>query len=194
MTAPAPRRTAALLVGVAVTMGALSFAAVPFYSWFCRVTGFAGATVSSATGADRVLDKTVTIRFDASTDRALPWHFKPAVREMKLKIGETGLAFYEASNPTDRPVAGRATYNVTPDLAGGYFTKIDCFCFTMQVLDPGETVMMPVTFYVDPDIVDDDEAKFIHTITLSYTFYPAELPPDRQAQLPAPTSDTISVN
>ena len=194
MTAPAPRRTAALLVGVAVTMGALSFAAVPFYSWFCRVTGFAGATVSSATGADRVLDKTVTIRSDASTDRALPWHFKPAVREMKLKIGETGLAFYEASNPTDRPVAGRATYNVTPDLAGGYFTKIDCFCFTMQVLEPGETVMMPVTFYVDPDIVDDDEAKFIHTITLSYTFYPAELPPDRQAQLPAPTSDTISVN
>ena len=194
MTAPAPRRTAALLVGVAVTMGALSFAAVPFYSWFCRVTGFAGATVSSATGADRVLDKTVTIRFDASTDRALPWHFKPAVREMKLKIGETGLVFYEASNPTDRPIAGRATSNVTPDLAGGYFTKIDCFCFTMQVLDPGETVMMPVTFYVDPDIVDDDEAKFIHTITLSYTFYPAELPPDRQAQLPAPTSDTISVN
>ncbi len=194
MSGPAPRRTAALLVGVAVAMGALSFAAVPFYSWFCRVTGFAGATVSSATGADRVLDQTVTIRFDASTDRALPWHFKPAVREMKLRIGETGLAFYEASNPTDRPIAGRATYNVTPDLAGGYFTKIDCFCFTMQVLDPGETVMMPVTFYVDPDIVDDDEAKFIHTITLSYTFYPAELPPDRQAQLPAPTSDTISVN
>ena len=194
MSGPAPRKTAALLVGVAVMMGALSFAAVPFYSWFCRVTGFAGATVSSATGADRVLDRTVTIRFDASTDRALPWHFKPAVREMKLKIGETGLAFYEASNPTDRPVAGRATYNVTPDLAGGYFTKIDCFCFTMQVLEPGETVMMPVTFYVDPDMVDDDEAKFIHTITLSYTFYPAELPPDRQAQLPAPTSDTISVN
>ena len=194
MTAPAPRKTAALRVGVAVTMGALSFAAVPFYSWFCRVTGFAGATVSATTGADRVLDRTVTIRFDASTDRALPWHFKPAVREMKLKIGETGLAFYEASNPTDRPVAGRATYNVTPDLAGGYFTKIDCFCFTMQVLEPGETVMMPVTFYVDPDMVDDDEAKFIHTITLSYTFYPAELTPDRQAQLPAPTSDTISVN
>jgi cytochrome c oxidase assembly protein subunit 11 len=194
MSAPAPRRTAALLVGVAVMMGALSFAAVPFYSWFCRVTGFAGATVSATTGADRVLDRSVTIRFDASTDRALPWDFKPAVREMKLKIGETGLAFYEASNPTDRPVAGRATYNVTPDLAGGYFTKIDCFCFTMQVLEPGETVMMPVTFYVDPDMVEDDEAKFIHTITLYYTFYPAELPPDRQAHLPAPTSDTISVN
>ena len=189
-----PRKTAALLVGVVVLMGSLSFAAVPFYSWFCRVTGFAGATVSASSGADRVLDRTVTVRFDASTDRALPWHFKPAVREMTLKIGETGLAFYEASNPTDRPVAGRATYNVTPDLAGGYFTKIDCFCFTMQVLEPGETVMMPVTFYVDPDMVDDDEAKFIHTITLSYTFYPAELPPDRQAQLPAPTSDTISVN
>ena len=191
---PGPRKTAALLAGVAVLMASLSFAAVPFYSWFCRVTGFAGATVSAKTGADRVLDRTVTIRFDASIDRALPWHFKPAVREMKLKIGETGLAFFEASNPTDRPVAGRASYNVTPDLAGGYFTKIDCFCFTMQVLEPGETVMMPVTFYVDPDIVDDDEAKFIHTITLSYTFYPAELPPERQARLPAPTQDTTSVN
>lgn len=189
-----PRKTAALLVGVAVLMASLSFAAVPFYSWFCRVTGYAGATVSAATGADRVLDKTVTVRFDASTDRALPWHFKPAVREMTLKIGETGLAFYEATNPTDRPVAGRAAYNVTPDLAGAYFTKIDCFCFTMQVLEPGETVMMPVTFYVDPAIVADDEAKFIHTITLSYTFYPAELPPERQARLPAPTQDTTSVN
>lgn len=189
-----PRKTAALLVGVVVLMGSLSFAAVPFYSWFCRVTGFAGATVSATSGADRVLDRTVTVRFDASTDRALPWHFKPAVREMTLKIGETGLAFYEASNPTDRPVAGRATYNVTPDLAGGYFTKIDCFCFNMQVLEPGETVMMPVTFYVDPEIVADAEAKFIHTITLSYTFYPAELPPERQARLPAPTQDTTSVN
>lgn len=188
------RKTAALLVGVAVLMASLSFAAVPFYSWFCRVTGYAGATVSAATGADRVLEKTVTVRFDASTDRALPWRFKPAVREMTLKIGETGLAFYEATNLTDRPVAGRATYNVTPDLAGGYFTKIDCFCFTMQVLEPGETLMMPVTFYVDPAIVADDEAKFIHTITLSYTFYPAELPPERQARLPAPTQDTTSVN
>ena len=185
MTAPAPRRTAALLVGVAVTMGALSFAAVPFYSWFCRVTGFAGATVSSATGADRVLDRTVTIRFDASTDRALPWHFKPAVREMKLKIGETGLAFYEASNPTDRPVAGRATYNVTPDLAGGYFTKIDCFCFTQQVLAPGERVEMPVVFFVDPALLEDRDAGRIRNITLSYTFYQTELPKEQASLSPA---------
>ena len=95
---------------------------------------------------------------------------------MELRIGETGLVFYEAHNPTDRPVAGQASYNVAPFSAGGYFTKIACFCFELQVLQPGETLMMPVTFYVDPEIVDDIEAKYVRTITLSYTFHPADLP------------------
>jgi cytochrome c oxidase assembly protein subunit 11 len=95
---------------------------------------------------------------------------------MELKIGETGLAFYEAYNPTDRPVAGSASYNVAPFAAGGYFTKIDCFCFTEQVLQPGERIQMPVTFYVDPEIVEDREGKYVHTITLSYTFHEIDLP------------------
>lgn len=106
----------------------------------------------------------------------MPWDFKPQQTEMRVRIGETGLAFYEAHNPTDRSVAGTASYNVTPDSAGGYFTKIECFCFTEQVLAPGETAIMPVTFYVDPGIVTDREGKFVKEITLSYTFHETELP------------------
>ncbi len=111
------------------------------------------------------------VRFDASTARDMPWTFKPVQTTMEIRIGETGLAFYEAHNPTDRPVAGTASFNVTPLSIGGYFAKIECFCFTEQVLQPGETVMMPVTFYVDPEIVSDPETANTHTITLSYTFF-----------------------
>ncbi|WP_051911067.1 cytochrome c oxidase assembly protein [Haematobacter massiliensis] len=157
-------------------MGALSYAAVPFYDWFCRVTGFGGTTSVAATAPDTVLDRTLRIRFDASLERGMPWQFKPMVNEMEIKIGETGLAFYEAYNPTDKPVAGQASYNVTPYAAGGYFAKIECFCFTEQVLQPGERVQMPVTFFVDPAIVNDREGKYAHTITLSYTFHVLDLP------------------
>jgi cytochrome c oxidase assembly protein subunit 11 len=113
-------------------------------------------------------------------------------REMELRIGETGLAFFEAYNPTDRVVAGTASYNVTPDSAGGYFTKIACFCFTEQVLQPGERVQMPVTFYVDPEITTDREGKFVHVITLSYTFYETDLPVEEQAALALPTTDAVN--
>ncbi|WP_172296490.1 cytochrome c oxidase assembly protein [Pseudoruegeria sp. HB172150] len=171
-----PGKTAGLTVGVVLTMGALAWASVPFYNWFCRVTGFGGTVSVSDVGADAVLDQTVKIRFDGSLDAGMPWTFKPVERQMELKIGETGLAFYEAYNPTDHPVAGQAAYNVYPYEAGGYFTKIDCFCFTEQVLEPGERVQMPVTFYVDPAIVEDRDAKYVHTITLSYTFYEIDLP------------------
>ena len=106
----------------------------------------------------------------------MAWEFKPVEREMEVRIGETGLAFYEAHNPTDRPIAGQASYNVAPYSAGGYFQKIACFCFEEQVLQPGERVQMPVTFFVDPEIVEDLEAKYVHTITLSYTFYEIDLP------------------
>lgn len=162
-------------VTVVVLMGALAWASVPFYDWFCRTTGFGGTTSTAEAGADRVLDQTMKVRFDASLERDMPWRFKPAQREMKIKIGETGLAFYEATNPTDRPITGTASYNVAPYSAGGFFTKIDCFCFEEQTLQPGESVMMPVTFYVDPDIVDDRDGQYVHTITLSYTFYETEL-------------------
>ena len=191
MTAPAPHRTAVKLVGVALTMGALSFAAVPFYDWFCRVTGFGGTTAVSASGSDQILDQTVLIRFDASKDVGMPWDFKPQQREMRLRIGENAIAFYEAHNPTDRPVAGTASYNVTPDAAGGYFTKIECFCFTEQVLAPGETAIMPVTFYVDPAIVPDREGKFVKEITLSYTFYETSLP-ETQAALAVPQVGAVN--
>ena len=113
----------------------------------------------------------------------MPWKFKPVATTMKVKIGETGLAFYEASNPTDRTVAGSASFNVTPFSAGGYFSKIDCFCFEEQVLAPGESVQMPVTFFVDPEIVEDDEAKLVHTITLSYTFHEIDIPEEDAAAL-----------
>ncbi|WP_172328086.1 cytochrome c oxidase assembly protein [Mangrovicoccus sp. HB161399] len=184
------RKTLAATIGTVLFMGAMAWAAVPFYSWFCRVTGFGGATSVAVQGADHVLDREVTIRFDASKDRNMPWEFKPLQREMKLKIGETGIAFYEATNPTDRTIAGSATYNVTPYEAGGFFTKIDCFCFTMQVLKPGETAQMPVTFYVDPEIVTDRDAKFVHTITLSYTFYETDLPEDRAEAVPGSAAET----
>lgn len=175
-------RTVAQTVTLVLVMGSLAWAAVPFYDWFCRVTGFGGATNVVEAGSDVILDRTITVRFDASLDRDMPWTFKPVEREMTLRIGETGLAFYEATNPTDRPVAGSASYNVTPYSAGGYFDKIACFCFEEQVLQPGETVLMPVSFFVDPEIVDDREAKYVHTITLSYTFYEIDLPPEAQAE------------
>lgn len=171
-----PQRTVVQLVGVVVTMGALSFAAVPFYDWFCRVTGFGGTTSVAETGADRILDRTVKVRFDASLEAGMPWTFRPVVPSMEIRIGETGLAFFEAHNPTSRPVAGTASFNVFPYSAGGYFTKIECFCFQEQVLQPGETVQMPVSFYVDPAMVDDVEGRFVHEIVLSYTFHETPLP------------------
>lgn len=179
-------RLALTLVGVALTMVSLSFAAVPFYSWFCRVTGFAGTPQTAAGATGEVLDQTITVRFDANTDAGMPWDFKPVEREMTLRIGETGLAFYEAYNPTDKVIAGTAAYNVSPDIAGAYFTKIQCFCFSEQVLQPGERVLMPVTFYVDPEITRDVNTEQVQHITLSYTFYQTELPEAQASLSPAP--------
>ncbi len=186
MTNPAAiRKTALLLAGVVLTMASLSFAAVPFYDWFCKVTGFGGTTSVASQGSDLILDKAILVRFDASLAAGMPWDFKPEVPSMTLKIGETGLAFFVAHNPTDRVVAGTASFNVFPYAAGGYFTKIACFCFEMQVLQPGETVQMPVSFYVDPAIVDDPEGKYLSEITLSYTFYESGLPEPQAALAPA---------
>jgi cytochrome c oxidase assembly protein subunit 11 len=187
-----PKRTAAQTVGVVVLMASLSWLSVPFYDWFCRVTGFGGATNVAQSGSDEILDQTIKIRFDASLARDMPWTFKPEVREMEIRIGETGLAFYEAHNPLDVPIAGQAAYNVTPYEAGGFFDKIECFCFTEQVLMPGETMLMPVSFFVDPEIVDDREGQYVHTITLSYTFYQIDLPQDDvQAALTTVAQDAI---
>ena len=176
-----PQRTAAQGVAVVVFMGAMAWASVPLYDWFCRVTGYGGTTATAAADSDVVLDETIKVRFDGGLERDMPWEFRPLQREMEVRIGETGLAFYEAYNPTDRPIAGSASYNVSPFTAGGYFTKIACFCFEEQVLQPGERVEMPVSFYVDPDIVTDRDAKHVPVITLSYTFYEIDLPQEQAA-------------
>jgi cytochrome c oxidase assembly protein subunit 11 len=186
-----PQKTVAQTVSLVVLMGGLAWASVPFYDWFCRVTGFGGTTGISTVAPDDVLEQTIKVRFDASLHSDMDWDFKPEVHEMEMRIGETGLAFYEAHNPTDRPIAGQASYNVTPYQAGYFFNKIDCFCFEEQVLQPGETVMMPVSFYVDPEIVTDRDAKYVHTITLSYTFYEIDLP-EGFAALDAVTDTTLN--
>lgn len=183
-------RTLAMLASLVVGLTFTTIVIIPpFYDWFCRVTGFGGTTSVAETGADTILDQTVKVRFDASLEQGMPWTFKPVERSMDIRIGETGLAFYEAHNPTDRPVAGTATFNVYPYAAGGFFTKIECFCFTEQVLQPGETVQMPVSFYVDPAMVEDIEGQFVHEIVLSYTFHETPLP-EEQAALDTPAADT----
>lgn len=191
MALSGPTKTVLQTVGVVVFMGGLAWASVPFYDWFCRVTGFGGATGVAETGSSEILDQTITVRFDASKERDMPWEFKPVERTMEIRIGETGLAFYEAYNPTDRVVAGAASYNVAPYAAGGFFDKIQCFCFEEQVLQPGERVQMPVTFFVDPEIVEDREGKYVHTITLSYTFHEIDLPEGYAA---LETEDTTKTN
>lgn len=186
-------KTVVQTAGTVVIMGALAWASVPFYDWFCRVTGFGGTTLTADAGADVILDQTIKIRFDASKDRDMQWEFRPVEHSTTIRIGETGLAFYEAYNPTDRPIAGSASYNVAPFEAGGFFTKIDCFCFEEQLLQPGERVLMPVTYYVDPEIVDDRDAKYLKAITLSYTFYEIDLP-EQQAALDVPAAAAGDVN
>ncbi|MDA9788787.1 cytochrome c oxidase assembly protein [Amylibacter sp.] len=180
MSISSKNKIAFRLLSLVFFMLAMSFAAVPFYDWFCRVTGF-----------DEILDQNITVRFDGSLDSNIDWEFKPTQRKMTLRIGETGLAFYEAHNPTDKVIAGTASFNVYPYSAGYYFNKIECFCFEMQVLQPGETVQMPVTFYVDPEIIDDREAKFVNNITLSYTFHATDLPTD-QASLASSVQSTVN--
>ena len=136
MSERARRKTALQALSLVIVMGALAWASVPFYDWFCRVTGFGGITNVADAGSDEILNKTIKVRFDASLERDMPWQFSPVEREMELRIGETGLAFYEAYNPTDRPVAGSASYNVTPYEAGGFFTKIDCFVLKSRFCSP----------------------------------------------------------
>ena len=175
----APKRNynlhvAGICAGVFFGMIGLSYAAVPLYSIFCQVTGYGGTTQRVDQYSDRVLDREMTVRFDANTSAALPWRFEPVQRSVTMKIGETAHISYKATNLFDRPIKGQASFNVTPELAGAYFNKVECFCFTETTLQPGETLDMPVVFYVDPDIVDVPELKNTHTITLSYTFFPIE--------------------
>ncbi|WP_207101007.1 cytochrome c oxidase assembly protein [Paracoccus shandongensis] len=182
-------KTVTALVAVVLTMGALAWAAVPFYDWFCRVTGYGGTTQVSQAGSDTVLDEVIRVRFDANVDPNLDWTFRPMQASMELKIGETGLAFYEAVNNSDVPVTGTASYNVAPEVAGYYFDKIECFCFTEQTLQPGERIEMPVSFFVDPGLVGDRDASWVRDITLSYTFHRTE---PKQAALDAAPAANVN--
>ncbi len=166
-----------LMAGVlALGMGGVAFASVPLYRLFCQVTGFAGTTQraegTEAPGA--VQGKLVKVRFDANTSPALPWAFKPEHAVDTIAIGARDLTFFTAKNLSNAPLTGTATFNVTPAQAGQYFTKIQCFCFTEQTLQPGEEIRMPVVFFVDPKIAEDEGTSDISEITLSYTFFPVE--------------------
>ncbi len=188
-------RTVIVLVAVVLGMVGLTAASVPLYRLFCQVTGYGGTTQTATTAPPQVLDRVVTVRFNADTNSSLPWTFRPAQREMRLRVGETGLAFYTARNNADRPITGTATFNVTPAKAGLYFTKIDCFCFTEQRLGPGEEVEMAVTFFVDPGIADDPNLDDVNTITLSYTFFPARSGDEREPKAQASqVTATAAVN
>jgi cytochrome c oxidase assembly protein subunit 11 len=158
---------------VAVLMVGAAYAAVPFYNWFCKATGFNGTTqVAASAPSSGPLERTVAVRFDSNVAGGLPWKFRPEKTEIQVKIGQVVTVYYTVTNQSARTTTGQAAYNVTPLTVGSYFTKINCFCFTEQTMAPGETREMPVVFYVDPAFVKDSENDSVNTITLSYTFYP----------------------
>ncbi len=159
-----------------------AYASVPLYKLFCQMTGYGGTTQRVEQASDVILDRPITVRFDANVAGGLPWNFAPEARSVTIKIGETVKAEYKASTTYSKPTRGRASFNVTPELAGSYFNKLECFCFTDTELKPGEELEMPVVFYVDPDIVNVPELKNIQTITLSYTFFPSNEEPEAAAQ------------
>ena len=167
-------RIAAIAATVTFTMLGLSYAAVPFYKAFCKATGFGGTTQRADKAPANATSQKITIRFDANTSGALPWDFKARQSTMTINIGDQALAYFDAKNTGDRATTGSAVFNVTPPSAGAYFNKIQCFCFTKHTLQPGQSDEFPVTYFVDPAILDDADAKGIHEITLSYTFYPAD--------------------
>jgi cytochrome c oxidase assembly protein subunit 11 len=167
----AKRLTALVLASVILAMLGLTAAAVPLYRLFCQATGYGGTTQRAEAAPERQSERTITVRFNADVAQDLPWTFAPVDRAAQVRLGEQHLAFFRAHNGSDRPIVGTATFNVTPFSAGRYFDKIACFCFTEQTLRAGETVDMPVSFYVDPAILDDPDARDVRAITLSYTFF-----------------------
>ncbi len=163
--------TVVVLASAVVGMVGLSFAAVPLYQLFCQVTGYGGTTQLAEAAPAVVAERTITVRFNADTGPDLPWRFQPVQREMTVHLGESAIAYFVDENTSSRPVLGSATFNVTPQKVGIYFKKIDCFCFTEQFLGAGERAELPVTFFVDPAILDDRNTREVTAITLSYTFF-----------------------
>ena len=180
------RITALAALALAVTMVALSFAAVPLYRVFCQSTGYGGATQVARSSPERVAARIVTVRFNSDVAGDLPWRFQPERRSVEVHVGEETLAFFTAENRSDRPITGVATFNVTPDKAGAYFDKIQCFCFSEQTLQPHQKVQMPVTFFVDPKMIADRDLDDVTAITLSYTFFMAADQPVKLSAARAP--------
>ena len=167
----AKRRTAIVSAAVVLCMAGAAFAAVPLYKRFCQLTGFDGTVRKADAAPTQVLDKTLVIRFDANV-RGVPWEFAPDQNTQTIKIGKTGLAFFHVKNTSDKPVTAHAAYNVTPESSAKYFQKLQCFCFTDQTLQPGQSADFPVVYFVDPKYVDDPDTKNEPDVTLSYTFFP----------------------
>lgn len=175
-------RTAKIATAVALAMFGLGFASVPLYRMFCQATGFGGTTMRGteaqlaaiAAGGRAGTGRAISIRFDSNIAQGMPWTFQPEQRTETVRVGQKTMAIFLARNMSDKPVTGRATFNVTPDQSGAYFAKIQCFCFTEQTLQPGQEVRMPVLYYIDPKFLDDPDNKDVQEITLSYTFYPVE--------------------
>ena len=176
-----------MCLGMVLGMGGLAYASVPLYELFCQVTGFGGTTqvAENVDGIDAI-DRDVRVRFDANTEAKLDWEFKPEVRQVELKMGEKMVVNYTAHNRSDKPISGMATFNVTPQAAGAYFNKIECFCFTDTYIEPGDTLEMPVVFFIDPEMDKEKAFKGIKTITLSYTFYESSEQPTEVSTLTKP--------
>jgi len=168
------RRVAGVVAGVAVGMFALAYASVPLYQLFCQVTGYGGTTQRAEAAPDHTIDRWITVSFNADVATDLPWNFRPAERSVRVKVGEPTLVHYVAENYGRETVVGTATFNVTPSKAGIYFNKLECFCFTEQVLKPGEKVEMPITFFLDPDLAKDKHMDAVGALTLSYSFFKAK--------------------
>ncbi len=170
------RRNAAIGAGLAVVVAGMvgvAFASVPLYRMFCAATGYDGTPQIGPQAAPGAVSRSVTVAMNADTSPQLPWAFAPELKHVTMQLGEEQLAFFDGKNLSDHTITGHALYNVTPDVAGRYFHKTECFCFTSQTLSPGEKVQFPVSFWVDPAILQDPETRDIHTITLSYTFFPS---------------------
>lgn len=170
--------TAAIAVGAVAGMTGLAFSAAPLYDAFCRITGYGGTTQRAEAAPAQALDQRVLVRFDSNIAPGLAIEFAPSQRTQTLRIGETGLAFYRVRNLSDEPIVARATYNVTPHIAGQYFAKLECFCFQDRTFAPGEEAELPVVFFVDPEIVSDPETSHIDALTLSYTFFRSTAEPE----------------
>ena len=180
-------------VSLVAGMVGMSYAAVPLYKLFCAVTGFGGTTQRADAAPNLILDRDVTVRFNADVGQGLGWKFQPLQRDITLKVGQEALIYYRATNVSDKPIVGMATFNVTPDKAGQYFNKIACFCFTEQRLEPGQSIDMPVSFFVDPRIAEDRNLDDVANIALSYTFFPVDKPAPRTTAA-APSKSGTGVN